>query len=142
MTRSKFGPEVVWRQPDRLGPQAGRPPGSPRRFAVATGGHLLRDVPGHAERLTPTPGQFDEGRHDYRRGPPKRLRRVSGCGRRRADGRGASPCVSGVAFRDPAGLGCRTIGPEDKRAEAEEGQKRISDWIGHEVDAEGDQLAE
>ena len=50
-----------------------------RAFAVmATGGHLLRDLPGHAERPDPHAGAVRRGRHDYRRETPEAVRQVFG----------------------------------------------------------------
>ena len=63
----KFGAPVMLRRPDWLGPNDGRPPGSPRGTSwmpVTTFFATFLDM---MNALTPTPGVFAEGGHDYRR---------------------------------------------------------------------------
>ena len=62
----KFGSQVVWRRPDWLGPNATRPIGAPRGthwMPVTTFVMTFLDM---LNALTPTPGIFAEGGHDYR----------------------------------------------------------------------------
>jgi len=62
----KFGSQVLWRRPAWLGPNATRPLGSPRGthwFPVST---FLMTFIDMLNALTPTPGIFAEGGHDYR----------------------------------------------------------------------------
>ncbi|HPJ18393.1 MAG TPA: alpha/beta-hydrolase family protein [Actinomycetota bacterium] len=135
----KFGPEVVWRQPDWLGPQAGRPPGSPRGSQwqpVVTFFATFLDM---QNALTPTPGQFDEGGHDYRRETPEAVRQVFGLQASDEQMKRVQKSLREreLRFEIQRDWDAAQSAPEDKRAEAEEKvEKRISDWIGHEVDAE------
>ena len=62
----KFGSQVVWRRPDWLGPNATRPIGAPKGthwMPVTTFMMTFLDM---LNALTPTPGIFAEGGHDYR----------------------------------------------------------------------------
>lgn len=74
----KFEAPLLWRQPDWLGPDGRRPPGAPTgtnwqpvTTFVATFTDLLN-------ALTPTPGTFQEGGHDYRVEIPGAIRSVWG----------------------------------------------------------------
>ncbi len=72
----KFGPSLLWRQPAWLGPDATRPPGSPRGTdwrPVVTFFATFLDM---QNALSPTPGSFDEGGHDYHREIPEAIRTV------------------------------------------------------------------
>jgi uncharacterized membrane protein len=72
----KFGPPVLWGRPDWLGPDERRPPGAPRGtrwLPVITFMATLFDM---ANALTPTPGVFVEGGHDYRLEVPEAVRSV------------------------------------------------------------------
>jgi uncharacterized membrane protein len=72
----KFGSQVLWRRPDWLGPNATRPLGSPRGthwFPVST---FLMTFIDMLNALTPTPGVFAEGGHDYRLVIPEAVRRT------------------------------------------------------------------
>jgi uncharacterized membrane protein len=74
----KFGAPLAWRQPDWLGPDATRPPGSPlgtRWLPVVTFVTTFVDM---QNALVPTPGVFQEGGHDYRLVIPETLRQVFG----------------------------------------------------------------
>lgn len=72
----KFGAPVLWNRPDWLCSNDGRPPGAPR------GTHWMPIVTFFAtfldmqNALSPTPGTFQEGGHDYRREIPEALRTV------------------------------------------------------------------
>ncbi|HEY5248522.1 MAG TPA: alpha/beta-hydrolase family protein, partial [Dermatophilaceae bacterium] len=74
----KFGPSVLWRRPDWLGPHDQRPPGAPRGtrwMPVTTYFMTFLDM---QNALVPIPGIFDEGGHDYRREIPGAIRTVWG----------------------------------------------------------------
>lgn len=60
----KFGSQVLWRRPDWLGPI--RPLGSPRGTQWVPGTTFLMTFLDMLNALTPTPGTFAEGGHDYR----------------------------------------------------------------------------
>ncbi len=69
----KFGSQVVWRRPDWLGPNATRPIGAPKGthwLPVTTFMMTFLDM---LNALTPTPGIFAEGGHDYRHVLPDAL---------------------------------------------------------------------
>ena len=72
----KFGSQLMWRRPDWLGPQGTRPPGAPRHtiwWPLTTFTATFIDM---LNALTPTPGLFAEGGHDYRLVLPDTIRQV------------------------------------------------------------------
>lgn len=72
----KFGARLLWRQPDWLGPAATRPPGAPEGTSwlpVVTFVSTFLDM---QNALSPTPGVFVEGGHDYRQEIPEAVRTV------------------------------------------------------------------
>jgi uncharacterized membrane protein len=135
----KFGPEVVWRQPDWLGPEAQRPPGAPRGSRwqpVVTFFATFLDM---QNALTPTPGVFAEGGHDYRRETPEAVRQVWGL--QATDEQMARVQQSlrerELRFEVQRDWDAAESAPEDKRAEAEEKiEQKVAEWVGHEVDAD------
>jgi len=72
----KFGTSVIWRQPDWLGPNDTRPPGAPRHTKWMPIVTFIATFIDMQNALTPTPGVFDEGGHDYRRETPEAVRKV------------------------------------------------------------------
>ncbi|MFZ0322624.1 MAG: alpha/beta-hydrolase family protein [Actinomycetes bacterium] len=74
----KFGRGLAWKRPDWLGPDDQRPPGAPRGtrwMPITTFFTTFLDL---QNALSPTPGVFDEGGHDYRREIPEAVRTVFG----------------------------------------------------------------
>jgi uncharacterized membrane protein len=74
----KFEAPLLWRRPDWLGPDDTRPPGAPRGthwLPVTTFVTTFTDL---MNALTPTPGVFQEGGHDYRLEIPEAIQRVWG----------------------------------------------------------------
>ncbi|WP_165372777.1 alpha/beta-hydrolase family protein [Pengzhenrongella frigida] len=72
----KFSSYLLWKRPDWMGRGGARPPGSPRGtrwMPVTTFFMTFLDL---QNALSPTPGVFDEGGHDYRREVPQALREV------------------------------------------------------------------
>lgn len=133
----KFGPPLLWRQPAWLGPDEGRPPGAPRGTVwqpVVTFFATFLDM---QNALSPTPGVFDEGGHDYRREIPEAVRTVFGL-----------QCSDEQMVRVQAALRERELhfevsrdwhaaldAPADKRAAAQQKlEERVSTWVGHDVD--------
>lgn len=133
----KFGPPLLWRQPPWLGPDAQRPPGSPRGTGwqpIVTFFATFLDM---QNALTPTPGTFDEGGHDYRRETPAAVRTVFDL-----------QCSDEQMARVEQALRQRELHFEvqrdwqavqhtaqDKRADAEAKlEQRVSGWVGHDVD--------
>ncbi len=60
----KFGSQLMWRKPDWLG--AARPSGAPQNTYWVPGTTFLMTFIDMLNALTPTPGTFAEGGHDYR----------------------------------------------------------------------------
>ena len=72
----KFGSQLMWRRPDWLGPRGTRPPGAPSHtiwWPITTFTATFIDM---LNALTPTPGLFAEGGHDYRLVLPETIRQV------------------------------------------------------------------
>jgi len=72
----KFEAPLLWRRPDWLGPDSTRPPGAPHGtdwLPVTTFITTFIDL---MNALTPTPGVFQEGGHDYRVEIPEAIRAV------------------------------------------------------------------
>ena len=69
----KFGSQVAWRRPDWLGPNHTRPIGSPRGTSWVPGMTFLTTFFDMQNALTPTPGTFSEGGHDYRHVLPEAI---------------------------------------------------------------------
>lgn len=72
----KFATPMLWRRPAWLGPDDERPPGAPRRtwwLPVTTFFTTFIDL---QNSLSPTPGVFAEGGHDYRLVIPQTIREV------------------------------------------------------------------
>ncbi len=133
----KFGPSLLWRQPDWLGPDATRPPGAPRGTdwqPVVTFFATFLDM---QNALTPTPGVFDEGGHDYHREIPDAIRQVWGFSVTDTQMAGIQQALRtrDLHFEIQRDYGAVQAQPADKRAEAEEKlEKRVSGWVGHDVD--------
>lgn len=74
----KFDGKLVWCEPDWLGPEGSRPPGAPvgtKWQPIATFVTTFVDL---MNALTPTPGHFDVGGHDYRAVIPEAVATVWG----------------------------------------------------------------
>ncbi|MEZ5184162.1 MAG: alpha/beta-hydrolase family protein [Candidatus Nanopelagicales bacterium] len=134
----KFGPQVVWRQPDWLGPDATRPPGAPRGSRwqpVVTFFATFLDM---QNALTPTPGVFDEGGHDYRRETPEAVRQVFGLDATDEQMARVERTLQAreLHFEVQRDWDAAQSSPEQTRTEAENKvEQRVSEWVGHEVDA-------
>lgn len=142
----KFGPPLLWRQPAWLGPDAHRPPGAPRGTAwqpVVTFFATFLDM---QNALSPTPGVFDEGGHDYRRETPEAVRTVFGldCTDDQMDRVQHALRERELRFEVRRDLAAVQATAADKRASAEEKlEKRVGTWVGHDVDqAEIEKLAD
>jgi uncharacterized membrane protein len=72
----KFGSQVLWRRPDWMGPVATRPIGAPQGTHWIPIGTFLMTFIDMLNALTPTPGVFAEGGHDYREVIPEALRQT------------------------------------------------------------------
>jgi len=96
--------------------------------------------------LSPTPGVFDEGGHDYRRETPEAVRQVFGL--EATDEQMARIQASlrdrELHFEVQRDWAAAHAAPEDKRAETEaKVEQRVAGWVGHEVTPEElDKLAE
>ena len=70
----KFGPQVLWRRPDWLGPASMRQVGAPKGTHWVPITTYLMTFLDMMNALVPTPGTFAQGGHDYRAVLPKALR--------------------------------------------------------------------
>lgn len=136
----KFGAPVLWRRPDWLGPDSERPPGAPlgtRWLPVTTFMATFVDM---MNALTPTPGEFAEGGHDYRLEVPEAVRSVW-----RLDATDAQMARVQAALRQRE-LGWETYrrwtsakaAPDADRSQAEAAiEEQVAGWTGQtSVDAE------
>ena len=67
----KFGSQLMWRKPDWLGPD--RPIGAPQGTVWVPGTTFLMTFLDMLNALTPTPGVFAQGGHDYREVLPEAI---------------------------------------------------------------------
>lgn len=67
----KFGSQLIWRKPDWLGPD--RPLGAPEGTHWVPGTTFLMTFIDMLNALTPTPGVFAQGGHDYREVLPEAI---------------------------------------------------------------------
>ena len=70
----KFGPQLLWRRPDWLGPAGMRQVGAPKGTHWVPITTYLMTFLDMMNALIPTPGTFSQGGHDYRAVLPKALR--------------------------------------------------------------------
>ena len=128
----KFESTLLWRRPDWLGPEATRPPGAPRGTYWQPITTFITTFVDLMNALTPTPGRFDEGGHDYRAAIPEAIRQVW-----------RLPATEQQMQRVVAAMQARELGweavrlwataesqPVDSRPEAlQEAQRQISAWV-------------
>jgi uncharacterized membrane protein len=133
----KFGSQVMWRKPDWLGPNSTRPLGSPSGTHWIPGTTFLMTFIDMLNALTPTPGTFAEGGHDYRDVLPDAIRetwqlkatdaqmvRVNAALRQRE--------LAWELYRDWAAANAKSA---DKRAEAQASVlKKASTYTGRTID--------
>ncbi len=132
----KFEAPLLWRQPDWLGADDERPPGAPRGTHWQPVTTFLATFTDMLNALTPTPGTFQEGGHDYRVEIPEAIRRVW-----------RLPATEEQMARVNAVLRTRELAwevkrdwdsagakPEDKRNEARD---KVRDEVGRWVGADG-----
>lgn len=72
----KFGTQLIWRQPEWLRADADRPLGTPKGTKWVPFITFLATFIDMLNALTPTPGVFAEGGHDYRLEIPEAIRTV------------------------------------------------------------------
>jgi uncharacterized membrane protein len=132
----KFAAPLAWRQPDWLGPDGRRPPGSPlgtRWLPVVSFITTFIDL---QNALVPTPGVFQEGGHDYRREIPEAVRRVF---RLTATDDQMDRVQAALRERELAWEVKRQWSkaestPTPKRAEAEgKVEAKVATWTGHDI---------
>ena len=136
----KFAAPLLWRQPDWLGPNHTRPPGAPRGtrwLPVTTFFATFIDM---QNALTPTPGVFNEGGHDYRRAIPEALRTVFSL---RATNTQMARIEQALRYRELGWETKRRWDATTSMPAAERTQARsaldttVSGWVGHTVDDAG-----
>ncbi|MDC3376867.1 alpha/beta-hydrolase family protein [Candidatus Nanopelagicales bacterium] len=132
----KFGSQLIWRRPDWLGPD--RPLGAPINTQWVPGATFLMTFIDMLNALTPTPGVFAQGGHDYREvlpraisetwrlaATPQQMETMNRVLRERE--------LAWELFRDWAAALAK---PADKRDEAKtKTLKKASEWVEHPVDA-------
>jgi len=132
----KFAAPLAWKQPDWLGPNDTRPPGSPlhtRWLPVVSFVTTFIDL---QNALVPTPGIFQEGGHDYRLEIPEAL---STTFRLIASDEQMASVQKALRERELVWEARRQWAkaesePTPKRAEAEHKvEEKISTWTGHET---------
>lgn len=62
----KFDAQLLWREPNWLGPDESRPPGAPQGTKWQPVTTFVTTLVDQINALAPTPGQFEYGGHDYR----------------------------------------------------------------------------
>lgn len=135
----KFGSDLGWRQPAWLGPDSIRPVGTPKGTTWIPVVTFLQTFIDMLNALSPTPGIFAEGGHDYRVEIPEALRTVwrlnvsdtvmarvqAALRRRERQWETARRWDAAEAATDPK-----------KRAEAElKTEKTVAGWLGEGKDA-------
>lgn len=129
----KFGTRLSWRRPDWLGPADLRPPGSPvgtTWWPITTFVATFMDL---LNALSPTPGIFAEGGHDYRLELPELLRTVW---RLEIDDAAMDRVQKALRRRE---LAWETARRWAEAGTAEQQAKVLADvgrWVGHEVTAD------
>jgi len=131
----KFGSQLIWRKPDWLGPD--RPIGSPRGTYWVPGATFLMTFIDMLNALTPTPGVFAQGGHDYREVLPRAISetwRLPGTDEQMATMNKVlrERELAWELYRDWSAALSK---PEDKREEAKsKALKKATDWVGYPVD--------
>ena len=128
----KFEPTLLWRQPDWLGPDDTRPPGAPRGTIWQPITTFVTTFVDLMNALTPTPGRFDEGGHDYRAAIPDAIRQVW---RLPATDRQMQRMVAAMQERELGWEAARVwaaaeaSAPDSRQEALSKAQEKISDWV-------------
>ena len=128
----KFGTSLIWRQPDWLGPTPERPPGAPRNTKWMPVVTFIATFIDMQNALTPTPGVFDEGGHDYRRETPEAVRQVFGLEATDEEMASVQEALRAreLEWETRRRWAVAELQPTPKRAEAEEKvEKLVGKWI-------------
>jgi uncharacterized membrane protein len=133
----KFGAPLAWRQPDWLGPDENRPPGSPRGTRWLPVVSFITTFIDLQNALVPTPGIFQEGGHDYRREIPEAVRSVF---RLTAADDQMERVQAALRERELAWEVRRQWAKAEKTATPKRGEAeakvaaKVTQWTGHDVD--------
>jgi uncharacterized membrane protein len=136
----KFGRGLAWKRPDWLGPDESRPPGAPRGtrwMPITTFFATFLDL---QNALSPTPGIFDEGGHDYRRETPEAVRRVFDLSATDEQMVRVEKALRASELRWETARLWSTVEstPSPQRADAEAAaEAKVAGWTGSEIDREG-----
>lgn len=134
----KFGSQLLWRKPDWLGPD--RPIGAPQNTTWVPGTTFLMTFIDMLNALTPTPGVFAQGGHDYREVLPEAISatwRLPATSERMAamNKRLRERELSWELYRDWAAACAK---PAAKQAKAkQDALDKASKYVDHPVDAQG-----
>ncbi|MFM8516164.1 MAG: alpha/beta-hydrolase family protein [Actinomycetota bacterium] len=134
----KFGSQLMWRKPDWLGPD--RPSGAPQNTYWVPGATFLMTFIDMLNALTPTPGTFAEGGHDYREVLPDA---ISQTWRLPATDKQMAAMNTSLRQRELAwelyrdwAAACAKPAAQMGKAK-EETLAKASKYVGHDVDAQG-----
>lgn len=134
----KFGSQLMWRKPDWLGPD--RPSGAPQNTYWVPGTTFLMTFIDMLNALTPTPGTFAEGGHDYREVLPDA---ISQTWRLPATDKQMAAMNISLRQRELAwelyrdwAAACAKPAAQMGKAK-EETLAKASKYVGHDVDAQG-----
>jgi uncharacterized membrane protein len=136
----KFGRGLAWKRPDWLGPDESRPPGAPRGtrwMPITTFFATFLDL---QNALSPTPGIFDEGGHDYRLETPEAVRRVFDLSATDEQMVRVEKALRASELRWETARLWSTVEstPSPQRADAEAAaEAKVAGWTGSEIDREG-----
>lgn len=128
----KFEATLLWRQPAWLGPRKTRPPGAPRGTVWQPITTFVSTFVDLMNALTPTPGRFDEGGHDYRTAIPDAIRQVW---RLAATDRQMQRVVAAMMARELGWEAARVwaeakaSSPDSREAALSKAQQQISAWV-------------
>lgn len=134
----KFGSQLMWRKPDWLGPA--RPAGAPQNTYWVPGATFLMTFIDMLNALTPTPGIFAQGGHDYREVLPDA---ISQTWRLPASPEQMASMNTNLRQRELAwelyrdwSAACAKPAAEMGKAK-EDALAKASKYVGHTVDAQG-----
>lgn len=140
----KFEAPLLWRQPDWLGPDEGRPRGAPKGSNWQPVTTFVATFADMMNALTPTPGLFQEGGHDYRVEIPEAIRRVWGFSATDDQMQRVQSVLRTreLAWEVKRDWDSAQAKPDDKREEAlDKVRKQVGTWTGQEGPADDSTIA-
>lgn len=135
----KFGPPLLWRQPEWLGPDDTRPRGAPKGTHWQPVTTFVATFTDMLNALTPTPGVFAEGGHDYRVEIPEAIRQVWRLPATEEQMKNVQSVLRTreLAWEVKRDWDSAKAQPADKQAEAlEKVRKQVGEWTGQDGPAD------